>query len=107
MSVQENGKDEEKDGREKHDAGGDDGEQSQFSFERTDLVFGEEGFASAHDRAHIVSGAFLHDNDDDHGDARNCHKDEKCDTKPEKYVGFCGCCDQCIQHGKLLIITKV
>ena len=73
MSVQQYGEYEEQNGRDEHHTGGDDGEESQLSFESADLVLGKERIGAARDGAHIVTRAFLHDNDDDHGDAGQYH----------------------------------
>lgn len=102
QSIEQNGEHEEHNGRDEHQTGDDDGEESQLSFERTDLVFGKERIGASGDGAHIVSGTFLHNNDNDHRDAGQNHQDEERDTKSKEYVTL-SYSKQVIEHFLLLI----
>ncbi len=102
QSVEQYGKNEEHDGGDEHQAGDDDGKESQFPFERADLVFGKERIGAAGNGTHIVSGPFLHNNDNDHRNAGQNHQDEERDTKSKEYVAFCRG-NQAIEHFSLLI----
>ena len=102
QGVEQYGENKEHNGRNKHQTGDDDGEESQFPFERADLVFGKERIGATGNGAHIVSGTFLHNNDNDHRNAGQNHQDEERDTKSKEYVAF-GYGKQVIEHFLLLI----
>ena len=102
QGVQQYSEHEEHNGRNEHHAGNNNGEESQFSFERTDLIFGKERIGTAGNGAHVVSGPFLHNNDNDHRNAGQNHQDEERDTKSKEYVAF-GRGNQSIEHFLLLI----